>query len=153
MRRRRALAAAFLSGFAALLLAVVAGGVGTQSRSLAAQPAPAPARQTQPPDTLPPTFSFSLPPEFTIPPELPPVATLPPTPLPTPSALPSTAPVPTGPAVGTEVTPPALANVQLAQVGPTPQSGSSDVTLVILIVIVGLSLLAIGAFVLAIAVQ
>ena len=151
MRRRRALATAFLSGFAALLLAVIAGGVGTQSHSLAAQPAP--ARQTQPPFTLPPTFSFSLPPEFTIPPELPPVATLPPTPPPTPSPLPSTAPVPTGPAVGTEVTPPALANVQLAQVGPTPLSGGSDVTLVILIVIVGLSLLAIGAFVLAIAVQ
>ena len=152
MRRRRAFATAFLSGFAALLLAAIAGGIGTQSRSLAAQPAPAPARQTQPPDTLPPTFSFSLPPEFTIPPESP-VATLPPTPPPTPTPLPSTAPVPTGPAVGTEVTPPALANVQLAQVGPTPQSGGSDVTLVILIVIVGLSLLAIGAFVLAIAVQ
>ena len=150
MRRRRALATGFLSGFAALLLAVIAGGIGPQSPSLAAQPAP--ARQTQPPDTLPPTFSFSLPPEFTIPPELP-VATLPPTPPPTSTPLPSTAPVPTGPAVGTEVTPPALANVQLAQVGPTPQSGSSDVTLVILIVIVGLSLLAIGAFVLAIAVQ
>lgn len=143
--RRRALATALVSSFAALLLALIAGGVGT-SPSFAAQQTP------QPKSTLPPQFQFTLPPEFTVPPESP-VATLPPTPPPTPSAIPSTAPVPTGPAVGTEVTPPALANVQLAQVGPSPQSGGSDVTLVILIVIVGLALLAIGAFVLAIAVQ
>lgn len=149
--RRRALATGFLSSFAALILALVAGGVGTQSHSLAAQQTPNPGR-TQPAFTLPPQFQFSLPPEFTVPPESP-VATLPPTPPPTPTPIPSTAPVPTGPVVGTEVTPPALANVQLAQVGPTPQSGASDVTLVILIVIVGLALLAIGAFVLAIAVQ
>ena len=149
--RRRALATAFLSSFAALILALVAGGIGTQSHSLAAQQTPDPGR-TPPTFTLPPNFQFTLPPEFTIPPESP-VATLPPTPPPTPSAIPSTAPVPTGPAVGTQVTPPALANVQLAQVGPTPQTGGSDVTLVILIVIVGLALLAIGAFVLAIAVQ
>ena len=150
--RRRALATGFLSAFAAVLLAVIAGGIGTQSRTLAAQqPSPPPRLDTPPPYTLPPQFQFTLPPEFTQTP--PPVATLPPTPVPTPTPLPTTAPVPTGPAVGTEVTPPALANVQLAQVGPTPQSGGSDVTLVILIVIVGLSLLAIGAFVLAIAVQ
>jgi hypothetical protein len=148
--RRRALATGFLSGFAALILALVAGGIGTQTHSLAA-PTPDPGR-SQPPYTLPPQFQFSLPPQFTVPPESP-VATLPPTPPPTPSALPTTAPVPTGPAVGTVVTPPALANVQLAQVGPSPQSAGSDVTLVILIVIVGLALLAIGAFVLAIAVQ
>lgn len=147
--RRRALATGFLSSFAALILALVAGGLGTQSHSFAAQQTPVPAR-TPPTFTLPP--QFTLPPEFTVPPGTP-VATLPPTPPPTPSAIPSTAPVPTGPAVGTEVTPPALANVQLAQVGPTPQSGGSDATLVILIVIVGLALLAIGAFVLAIAVQ
>ena len=147
--RRRALATGFLSGLAALILALVAGGVGSQSHSFAAQQTPDPGRT---PPTLPPQFQFTLPPEFTVPPESP-VATLPPTPPPTPSAIPSTAPVPTGPVVGTEVTPPALANVQLAQVGPTPQSGGSDVTLVILIVIVGLALLAIGAFVLAIAVQ
>ena len=146
--RRRALATGFLSTFAALLLALIAGGIGSQSRSYAA-PHP---RDTPPPAyTIPPELQFTLPPELTE--TAPPVATLPPTPLPTPSAIPSTAPVPTGPAVGTEVTPPALANAQLAQVGPTPQSGGSDVTLVILIVIVGLSLLAIGAFVLAIAVQ
>ena len=148
--RRRALATAFLSSFAALILALVAGGIGTQSHSLAAQQTPDPGRT--PTFTLPPNFQFTLPPEFTIPPESP-VATLPPTPPPTPSAIPSTAPVPTGPVVGTEVTPPALANVQLAQVGPNPQTGGSDATLVILIVIVGLALLAIGAFVLAIAVQ
>jgi hypothetical protein len=149
--RRRALATGLLSSLAALLLAVIAGGIGTQSHSFAAPPTPDPGR-TPPGATLPPQFQFTLPPEFTVPPESP-VATLPPTPPPTPSAIPSTAPVPTGPAVGTEVTPPALANVQLAQVGPTPQSGASDVTIVILIVIVGLALLAIGAFVLAIAVQ
>ena len=149
--RRRALATALLSSFAALILALVAGAVGTQSHSFAAQQTPDPGR-TQPPYTLPPQFQFTLPPEFTVPPASP-VATLPPTPPPTPSAIPSTAPVPTGPAVGTEVTPPALANVQLAQVGPSPQTAGSDVTLVILIVIVGLALLAIGAFVLAIAVQ
>lgn len=146
--RRRALATALLSSFAALILALVAGGIGTQSHSLAAPATPDPGRI----QTVPPQIQFTLPPEFTIPPESP-VATLPPTPPPTPSAIPSTAPVPTGPAVGTEVTPPALANVQLAQVGPTPQTAGSDVTLVILIVIVGLALLAIGAFVLAIAVQ
>ena len=149
--RRRALATGLLSSLAALVLAVIAGGIGTQSHSFAAPPTPDPGR-TQPASTLPPQFQFTLPPAFTVPPESP-VATLPPTPPPTPSAIPSTAPVPTGPAVGTEVTPPALANVQLAQVGPTPQSGGSDATLVILIVIVGLALLAIGAFVLAIAVQ
>lgn len=147
--RRRALATAFLSSFAALILALLAGGIGTQTPSYAAQ-TPDPGHG-QP--TLPPQFQFTLPPQFTVPPESP-VATLPPTPVPTPSAIPSTAPVPTGPAVGTQVTPPALANVQLAQVGPTPQQpGGSDVTLVIMIVIVGLALLAIGAFVLAIAVQ
>ncbi|MBV8526716.1 MAG: hypothetical protein JOZ75_00215 [Candidatus Dormibacteraeota bacterium] len=147
--RRRALATGLLSSFAALILAVIAGTFGTQAPSFAAQQTPDPGR-TPPTFTLPP--QFSLPPEFTVPPESP-VATLPPTPPPTPSAVPTTAPVPTGPAVGTEVTPPALANVQLAQVGPTPQQSGSDVTLVILIVIVGLALLAIGAFVLAIAVQ
>lgn len=148
--RRRALATAFLSSFAALILALLAGGIGTQTPSYAAQ-SPDPGRQP-PTFSLPPQFQFTLPPQFTVPPESP-VATLPPTPPPTPSAIPTTAPVPTGPAVGTEVTPPALANVQLAQVGPTPQASGSDVTLVILIVIVGLALLAIGAFVLAIAVQ
>ena len=65
----------------------------------------------------------------------------------------STAPVPTGPAVGTEVTQPALLTVPAASVGPTPQSGSSDVTLVILAVIAALALTAVGAFVLAIAMQ
>ena len=149
--RRRALATAVLSSFAAVILALVAGALGTQSHSFAAQQTPDPGR-TPPTFTLPPNFQFTLPPQFTVPPESP-VATLPPTPPPTATPLPTTAAVPTGPAVGTEVTPPALANVQLAQVGPSPQTAGSDVTLVILIVIVGLALLAIGAFVLAIAVQ
>ncbi len=157
MRRRRAVAAGFISGFAALLLALIAGGVGTGARpALAAVGNSAPQlsrQQTADPTpiglpgllTLPPDLQFTLRPQQT--------ATPTPTPIPTETPLPSVAPVPTGPAVGTEVTPPAQANPAVATLGPTPQPAASDVTLVIVIVIIGLALLAIGAFVLALAVQ
>ena len=162
MRRRRALAAGFISGFAAVLLALIAGGVGTGARpALAAYGNSAPQLIRQ--ATSDPTQSglglpglLTLPPDlqFTLPPDKPqPTATPTPTPIPTETPLPSVAPVPTGPAVGSEVTPPAQANPAVATIGPTPQPAASDVTLVIVIVIIGLSLLAIGAFVLALAVQ
>lgn len=159
MRRRRALGVALIAASAAVALAVVAGGLGA-SRVALADTQPAPDRTPPPVFTIPPILQFTLPPDqqtnpFTLPSDLPttPVATLPPTPPPTDTPLPTTQPVPTGPAVGTQVTPPGLVSVPVASVGPSPQPGASDVTFVILIVIIGLSLLAIGAFVLALAVQ
>ncbi|MFN2581605.1 MAG: hypothetical protein ABR498_02560 [Candidatus Dormibacteria bacterium] len=73
----------------------------------------------------------------------------------TPSAAPlqSTAPVPTGPAVGTETTPQGLQNVPTVSVGPSPQPSGGDITLLVLLGIIGLVVTAIGAFVLAIALQ
>lgn len=163
MRRRRALAAGFISGFAALLLALIAGGVGTSTRpAMAAYGNSAPQlsrQQTSNPTTdpglqLPPLLTLPPDLQFTLPPDKPQqTATPAPTPIPTETPLPSVAPVPTGPAVGSEVTPPAQANPAVATIGPAPQPAASDVTLVIVIVIIGLSLLAIGAFVLALAVQ
>ena len=41
----------------------------------------------------------------------------------------------------------------VASLGPTRQAASQDPTLVVLVVIIGLGLLAVGAFVLAISVQ
>lgn len=159
MRRRRALAVAITAATAAVALAIIAGGLGA-ARTALADVTPRPGRvQTPPPEfTIPPILQFTLPPDQNNDnnaqtPLATPAPTPPPTPPPTETPLPTTQPVPTGPAVGSQVTPPGLVSVPVAAVGPAPQPGASDVTFVILIVIIGLSLLAIGAFVLALAVQ
>lgn len=141
-----------LAGLMTVLGVLMASGGG--GRVLAAPHTPAPA------DNTPlPTHSHHTPEPAPTPPgdqtpapDQTPVPVAPATPPPA-SPPSSTAPVPTGPAVGTEVTPQGLVTVPAATVGPTPQSGSSDVTLLILAVIAGLALTAVGAFVLAIAMQ
>jgi hypothetical protein len=157
-RRGRRLAAIVLGLAAAVFVVLVAGGIG----ATAAKPTPPGTTQqpAQQPAQQPPDRGNTPIPLYTVPPELqftaPPVAptsevraTAPPTPTPPPTPPPTA-----GPAVGSEVTPPGLVSVPVASLGPVPQGGGGqDPTLVILVVIIGLGLLAIGAFVLAISVQ
>jgi len=147
MRRRRRFAAVLFGLGAVLFVVLVAGGVG----ATAAVPTPAPNQQGQPPGRDHTPF-----PIYTVPPAIlqtaPPVASAAPTVVPTPTPPPTAVPT-TGPAVGTEVTPPGLVSVPVASLGPAPQAGGSDPTLIVLVVIIGLGLLAIGAFVLALSVQ
>lgn len=141
---RRGLAALFIGLGSALFVAlIVAGGTGARAAQPTPPGEPPPGHQTAPP-------IYTIPPELlqTAPPVVAPTAAPTPTPTPVPTAVPTT-----GPAVGTEVTPPGLVSVPVASVGPAPQPSSQDPTLVILVVIIGLGLLAIGAFVLAISVQ
>ena len=149
----RRLAALLIAAGATVLLVLVAGGGGAK-----AAPATPPALSTvtAQPVAQPPGHDHTPLPVYTIPPELlqtaqpAPVvqATVAPTPTPLPTAVPTT-----GPAVGTQVTPPGLTGDLAANLGPTPQPSGQDPTLVVLVVIIGLGLLAIGAFVLAISVQ
>lgn len=141
--RRFLLAAAVLAAASALTAGVLAGAGQARAQGPAQHqhhtPDPGPQQEQQPP-----TFDPGETPTDT--------PTAAPTPLPT-ETFESTAPVPTGPAVGTESTPGTVLSVPAAHLGPTPEPSGGDVTLVVLLVIIGLALAAIGAFVLAIALQ